>query len=230
MKKLTFGVILFFTVSALFANNAFEELIALSCVLAFLGILKLFSKLYMASKHHCQGDKCSEENHLTWRLLSSVGILNPDVNPLKSLDFIIQFMPKENNNICSLEYSQHYMNLSSGLWQVCVSDISIFYDSDSVPTNCHGGVLAVKTNLVLSTNERGYSQQVILDKFYFQKLTAGTLVDLNDIEFKKNENKTWFTINSNQKIIKVTIDSYLGSPSTLCSGKICVTLLFRKLK
>lgn len=229
MKYWIFGVLLLFTICALF-NSALEDFIFFLSAFVVLGLIKVLKKIYMASRHLCQGEKCSEDNHLTWKLLSSVGVLNPEVNPLKSLDFIVQFTPTGTNNICSLEYSQHYMNLSSGLWQVCVSDISIFYDKQSIPTNCHGGVLAVKSNLVLSTNERGFSQQVILDKFFFQKLPGGTLVDLNDIEFKKNENKTWFTINSNQKIIKVTIDSYLGSPSTLCSGKICVTLLFRKLK
>lgn len=218
-----------FTLCAYF-NSAYEDLFFSVTIVSAVGFIHIALKIYMATRHHCQGETCTDSNHLTWKLLNSVGILNPEVNPLKSLDFVIQFNPTKTNNLCSLEYSLNYMNLNVGLWQVCVSDISIFYDAETIPANCQGGVLAIKSNLVLNTNELGFGQQVILDKFYFQKLVSGSHIGLSDIEFKKIENKTWFTINSNQKIIKVTVDTYLGSPSTLCSGKVCITLLFRKLK
>lgn len=224
-------LVLFFAISAFLDETG--EVIFYSTIFMIVSVLcKIVHFFYMAARHTCKGDSCSEENHATWKLLSSIGVLNPEVNPLKSLDFIIKFNPGESNNFCAVDYSQDYMNLNSGLWQTCVSDISIFYDSKTIPDNCQGGVLAITTNLVVRLNKRNFSEQVILDKFFFQKLLPlpPEHIEVSDIEHKKNDHKTWFTINSSQKVIKVFVDSYLGAPSTFCSGQICITLLFRKLK
>lgn len=226
VKNVLLTISVFFVIAS-FLEDSFFFILILGFILTVSACFKFFSHLSMASKHVCNQERCSEENHLTWKILSSVGILNPEINPVKSLNFLIDFVPTNHENICTLQYSNDYMNLSVGVWQVCVADISIIYNSANLPEVCQGGILAIKSNVVLGLNESNFSTEVILDKFYFQRLR----VDHNsDIEYIKNDNKTWYTVNCTQRLIKVSVESFIGSPSTFCTGQIVVHLLFRKLK
>lgn len=223
-------LVIFFNVLFLVIVSFLEESFIFPLFICVaLGVLfKTVQVIYMASKHVCNKTDCTESNHLTWKILNSVGILNPEVNPLKSINFVIHFDPTKDENTSSYTCNHDYMNLSLGVWQVCVADISISYNTKRIPENCQGGILAVRSNIVLGLNSENFSEEVILDKFYFQKLKESP--NAIDIEYLKNDNKTWFTINSCQKNIKLTIVSFVGFPSSFCSAEIVVNLLFRKLK
>lgn len=194
------------------------------CVTLFLFLNWMAS---LRHTHDCSGSSCSHESHSSLaNFLPIAGLFQPEVNPVRSLCFVIQFDPHKTPCFASVDYNTSYLQLFKGVWQLRVSDVCVYYNNAKKGLETDPAILAIRSNLCQTLNVRNINESLCLDKiFYKSTLAEGTQFDLI-----KNSEATWFTVNNPNTTITVSVETFFADSKNLAMSNIAVTLLFRKIK